>query len=437
VRRIAALVVAVAALAVAGCSGETDPATDIATDSATLKGKVSCDQGDQGQYWFSYREVGDANWTVAPHHNYGDADCPTSNHPVTEPITSGLEQHLATSTHWEFRICGTNTTVSSTPTCADSNGSITNAPVYDHFWTRHEIVGADCNTNPFHSGAYNVPADNTSPIHGTPQDDRIEAEDGPQVIYGEGGDDKILGGSGDDKLVGGPGHDSLSGESGNDLLVGDDGELDPGDAATGAGDNDCLDAGVGDDTVVGDDYAKAQSATGAPEKDILMGSSDDDVVVGDNMVASGNFAATGAASDWLAGSNGLDLVIGDDYSIGGRANGGARDSVNAGPGNDKVVGDSESDANGQTASGDGDDSGYNAIFMPWIAMLTGIPDAAAHYNGGLHMGDDDDDGWGDNRGKNGATPSGGGDDDISGGAGSDTCVLGPGTNTWDSCTPSS
>jgi RTX calcium-binding nonapeptide repeat (4 copies) len=440
------IVLAVGALAVAGCAGETDPATKVDTNGATLNGKAGCDQGDQGQWWFSYRIVGDPGWTGGHHYNY---DCTSGARPyqAVDPDRIGdvdpnhPEDFLADAAHYQFRICGTNTTQSSDTFCADSAGDI-DGTNYDDFWTRHAIVGDDCDdSNPYHGtdGTYDH-----STHDGTSGDDWIKGTSGDDVIYGGGGDDLIQGAGGNDKIIGGPGHDALNGEGGNDLVIGDQGDLGGGNV-TLHGNKDCLNGGVGEDTLVGDDYTDSGTASGAPDQDILLGSENDtgqDVLVGDNMANSGGPAIGGAASDWIAGSTNEDVEIGDNYSKTGNAIGGAPDELNGGPGPDHIVGDSRSNGDGsKVAQGSGNDNAAHAFIVEWIAKeFPSKPESVYTYAAGLFMGDGDDHGWGDNYGPQGAEDDTyGGDDDLDGGDnnplpdGGDTCYGGPGTNNKTHC----
>lgn len=63
-------------------------------------------------------------------------------------------------------------------------------------------------------------------IEGSPYDDILTGDAGPNAILGRGGDDEIHGAGGDDFLVGGEGRDSLFGEGGADRLYARDGRRD-------------------------------------------------------------------------------------------------------------------------------------------------------------------------------------------------------------------
>lgn len=92
-------------------------------------------------------------------------------------------------------------------------------------------------------------------VTGTPNGDRIDGMNGPQIFYGLGGDDRINGGKGPDVLYGGPGDDSLTtgkggateaahGGPGDDLLK---------DFASGQSQG-LLDGGPGHDRCIGDKH---------------------------------------------------------------------------------------------------------------------------------------------------------------------------------------
>jgi hypothetical protein len=50
------------AVALAGCSAGTRPATNVTSDSATLHGDVPCPAKVQGKLWWELREVGESRW---------------------------------------------------------------------------------------------------------------------------------------------------------------------------------------------------------------------------------------------------------------------------------------------------------------------------------------------------------------------------------------
>jgi hypothetical protein len=68
--------VALLALAFSGCTGETEPATNITTTTATLDGKVTAGSDDKGGvYWFEWSRDNGATWTQGPIHLWGSQTC--------------------------------------------------------------------------------------------------------------------------------------------------------------------------------------------------------------------------------------------------------------------------------------------------------------------------------------------------------------------------
>jgi Ca2+-binding RTX toxin-like protein len=63
-------------------------------------------------------------------------------------------------------------------------------------------------------------------ITGGPGNDRIDAQDSPDVVDGGTGNDVISSGGGSDDVTGGPGADSFAGSDGDDVFHADDGEAD-------------------------------------------------------------------------------------------------------------------------------------------------------------------------------------------------------------------
>ena len=54
-RRAFALATLLLVLVLAGCGGQTDPATNVTATSATLNGQESCKAGESGTQWWRYR----------------------------------------------------------------------------------------------------------------------------------------------------------------------------------------------------------------------------------------------------------------------------------------------------------------------------------------------------------------------------------------------
>ncbi|MEQ9586904.1 MAG: cadherin-like domain-containing protein, partial [Parvibaculaceae bacterium] len=95
--------------------------------------------------------------------------------------------------------------------------------------------------------------DGNDTLYGRGGDDKLKGEDGDDTLYGGSGDDKLEGGDGDDILVGGTGEDELKGGKGEDVLFGGagDDELKGEDGSdlfifeSGNGDTDTIDGGSG------------------------------------------------------------------------------------------------------------------------------------------------------------------------------------------------
>jgi hypothetical protein len=100
-RRPRATVVAVLVLAsLAGCSAETDPASDVTYHSATLHAKVHCDPGEFGEFRYAYRVVSSTSW-------HGTAWTPfscTERRPASGTVDiAQTVDDLADSAFYEFR----------------------------------------------------------------------------------------------------------------------------------------------------------------------------------------------------------------------------------------------------------------------------------------------------------------------------------------------
>ncbi len=76
----------------------------------------------------------------------------------------------------------------------------------------------------------------------------LKGDDGNDTLYGRGGDDKLKGEDGDDTLYGGSGDDKLEGKDGDDILVGGTGD----DELKGGKGEDVLFGGAGDDEMKGE-----------------------------------------------------------------------------------------------------------------------------------------------------------------------------------------
>jgi VCBS repeat-containing protein len=128
-------------------------------------------------------------------------------------------------------------------------------------------------------------------ISGTSFNDRLQGNNGNDIILGANRYDWLQGEAGDDLLVGGNSNDRLYGDEGDDNLYGDAGN----DYLDGGKGNDALIGGSGKDRLygdIGDDYL-----AGGSGNDRLNGDKGDDTLIG------------GTGNDYLEGYYGSDTYI--------------------------------------------------------------------------------------------------------------------------------
>lgn len=167
-------------------------------------------------------------------------------------------------------------------------------------------------------------------VYGTPSDDTIEGDVGPNLIDGQSGADVLLGGGGDDQIYGATGKDTLDPGLGTDIANGGDGFdiVTYEDSPEGI----TADLGVGAGTVI----VGTSPPDSVPSIEEVVGSGFEDHLTGGN------------ASDTLVGGDGGDVIdgaIGDDILVGesgadvmrGKAN---DDTLKGGPGSDGFFGGS-------------------------------------------------------------------------------------------------
>lgn len=140
-------------------------------------------------------------------------------------------------------------------------------------------------------------------LGGPNRDDNLNGSGGADLMRGHGGDDTLLGNGGADRIEAGIGDDMANGGENDDQLVGDDG-------------SDILLGGTGKDTLHGGieapldqiyDYGENADATGV-KGDWLDAGSGDDVLIGER----GNDVLLGAeGADVLFGGAGDDVLDGD------------------------------------------------------------------------------------------------------------------------------
>ena len=167
----------------------------------------------------------------------------------------------------------------------------------------------------------------------TPGDDVLTGTSGNDLILALPGNDLVNAGDGDDTVGGGDGDDTIDGGAGNDVIRGWKGR----DLINGGAGADNLQGGPNPDTLNGgDDDDSLDGGTGA---DILNGDAGDDFIAGRN----GNDLLTGGlGADDLRGGNGQDTLDGgddDDALHGGRND----DSLTGGVGSDFLDGEAGND----------------------------------------------------------------------------------------------
>ena len=107
-----------AGLVFAACGGETNPATNVTSTSATLNAHASCHAGESGKWWFRWRPTGNP-WRETPRNSY---DCATDD---AQDVSANLTG-LTPATEYEYQVCAkpTNPFVA---VCANADGHADNA----------------------------------------------------------------------------------------------------------------------------------------------------------------------------------------------------------------------------------------------------------------------------------------------------------------------
>ena len=161
-------------------------------------------------------------------------------------------------------------------------------------------------------------------VTGTPGNDSLSGTPGHDVICGLAGNDVIRGLQGDDLLIGGPGDDQLFGGSGRDELRGDDGF----DLLRGDDGADRSFGGAGGDTFRATQGSAAGVVGDGP--DLMVGGADNDTVDYSLRTTAVRVTLDGAANDGASGEgdragvlvNGISDIenivsgTGDDVLIG-------------------------------------------------------------------------------------------------------------------------
>lgn len=133
--RLAPLLVA---LLVAGCAGETEPATDVTLTSAKLHANVSWEQGESGHFWWEYRCGGASTWTQSGGGPFGPMSSAGSA-PISHTVTG-----LPANSTCQFRLVA-DLDPPDTAIWVDSQGDH-NGTNYDAFTTGSVNWKADAET---------------------------------------------------------------------------------------------------------------------------------------------------------------------------------------------------------------------------------------------------------------------------------------------------
>ncbi|WP_158623211.1 Hint domain-containing protein [Pseudorhodobacter sp. E13] len=303
-------------------------------------------------------------------------------------------------------------------------------------------------------------------IFGGAGDDYIDSWGGTDTVYGGAGNDTVLGGAGNDLLHGGDGNDVMQGWTGNDTLYGGAGNdtlqscegnelIDGGNDAdtfliTQSGGQDTILGGGGgtdDDTLDFNDENATSGVTvtySANEQGTYSFSSasgsgyfyDIEAVNGtefaDNINASNTTTGTeinaGAGNDTIVGGAGSDTLyggLGDDSIYGGTGTGGY-DDLYGGDGNDKIH-SSDSDGN-YTFGGAGNDTVYGGSGFDSVEGGDGNDVLYGGGGGDILTGDQGDDTI-DGGAGNDVIFGGEGNDSLTAGAGDDVVLGGGGNDT--------
>ena len=134
-RALAAIVVACALVTFAACQGQTNAASGVTHEAATLHASLSCDRGERGEYWAEYRRLDTSAWTQLGRRTF---DCGAGGGSREEAFALG---GLHPSTGFEFRVCADLTQPDYGVLCGDSAGTPhgpgdTGGRAYHSFTTR-------------------------------------------------------------------------------------------------------------------------------------------------------------------------------------------------------------------------------------------------------------------------------------------------------------
>ena len=187
----------------------------------------------------------------------------------------------------------------------------------------------------------------TSAVATTPEADTVNGNNGDDFIDGGGGDDILNGGAGNDTIFGGAGNDIITGGVGADVLNGGDGN-DRFLEANSEGAGDTINGGAGIDTLVmsgnGPVTLTGFNATASSIEVIegnakgLVGTS-----AAETFDLSGISLMTGSGIGFLDAGDGNDKVIGSKFADDLRG-GAGNDTIEGGLGNDTLTGGAGADS---------------------------------------------------------------------------------------------
>ncbi|MEG5172997.1 hypothetical protein QUB25_12565, partial [Microcoleus sp. B3-D7] len=163
--------------------------------------------------------------------------------------------------------------------------------------------------------------------------DEVHGGEDSDLLYGETGNDKLFGETGNDQLFGEAGSDTLEGNEGEDIL---DGGIDS-DLLYGNAGNDILYGREGDDII--DGGSENDQLYGNEGNDKLYGQTGNDFIQGN---AGEDYAEGGSGRDFIQGNEGEDILYGQDGSdtIEGNAD---DDFIDGGNGQDLLFGNTGDD----------------------------------------------------------------------------------------------
>ncbi len=235
------------------------------------------------------------------------------------------------------------------------------------------VVDVDADTTPTPTPETVAPVGLT--LMGDAADNLQTGEGGDDVAMGRGGSDTVSVGSGDDFVDAGAGDDTVFAGSGNDMVYGGDGA----DVIMGGEGDDLITAGNGDDNVMGGKGNDAFVAGIADGADRYSGDHGIDTL--DMSAISANIEAnlgTGLSGYAQVLNGPRDTLYGIENIVTGSGNdtvtaSGAHNVIDTGTGDDTVVFNSASDADGDTLLNfeAGDQIDVSAFMGGTVSLING------------------------------------------------------------------